>query len=541
MMQSTLGKIPRSVAICAAAAATMFGMAGTASAEQEKRVIVKYKAGAEERGKAAVIRARGKVKLDIRRLGALAAVVPAQAVQELKNDPGIDYVEDDVLRYLPGRDPEATAIEGYDGATADAANPASGKSYFSGQQVPYGITLVQADQMPNGASKAGNRKLCIIDSGYDLQHEDLNNNGTVSGEYDTGTGWWYTDENSHGTHVAGTVAALNNRGVGVVGVIPARQMRLHIVKVFDADGWAYSSELADAAYRCADAGSNVISMSLSGPLPSATEQAAFDDLAAKGILSVAAASNAGTPALRYPAAYDSVVSVGALDAGKQWATFSNFNHQVELSGPGVDVLSTVPMGTGSESLLSVGGVDYQANGMQGSPKGTATAPLADFGLGTAVDPAMAGKVCLISRGAITFAAKVQNCEASGGVGAVIYNNAPGNFSGTLGGAVTGIPSMSVSQADGMSLTGQLGQAATLTVRATNYAYFSGTSMATPHVSAVAALVWSYFPMCNAEQIRNTLAKSAEDLGDPGRDHKFGYGLVQARAAYDRLQRFGCNN
>jgi len=64
-------------------------------------------------------------------------------------------------------------------------------------------------------------------------------------------------------------------------------------------------------------------------------------------------------------------------------------------------------------------------------------------------------------------------------------------------------------------------------------------MATPHVSAVAALVWSYFPSCTGEQIRQSLNKSAKDLGDAGRDVKFGYGLVQAKAAYDRINSLGC--
>ena len=61
------------------------------------------------------------------------------------------------------------------------------------------------------------------------------------------------------------------------------------------------------------------------------------------------------------------------------------------------------------------------------------------------------------------------------------------------------------------------------------------------VSAVAALVWSYFPRCTAAQIRSTLTKSAEDLGAPGRDTKFGYGLVRSRAAFDRISTLGCNN
>ena len=66
-------------------------------------------------------------------------------------------------------------------------------------------------------------------------------------------------------------------------------------------------------------------------------------------------------------------------------------------------------------------------------------------------------------------------------------------------------------------------------------------MATPHVSAVAALVWSYYPTCTGAQIRSSLTKSAMDLGTVGRDTKFGFGLVQAKAANDRIASLGCGN
>jgi subtilisin family serine protease len=234
------------------------------------------------------------------------------------------------------------------------------------------------------------------------------------------------------------------------------------------------------------------------------------------------------------------MSVAALDENKAWASFSQRNKDVEIAAPGVLVLSTVPMGTGAAGALTVGSTAYAPLGMDGSPAATATAPLADFGLGDAVNTSVAGKVCLIQRGSITFSEKVTNCQNSGGVAAVIYNNVAGNFGGGLD-VVTTIPSVSVTDADGVALKAQLGQTSTVTVTPSNYAYFDGTSMATPHVSAVAALVWSYFPSCTGEQIRQSLNKSAKDLGTAGRDVKFGFGLVQAKAAYDRIVSVGCGN
>ena len=89
------------------------------------------------------------------------------------------------------------------------------------------------------------------------------------------------------------------------------------------------------------------------------------------------------------------------------------------------------------------------------------------------------------------------------------------------------------------MKGQLGQTATVAVTASNYAFFDGTSMATPHVSAVAALVWAIHPQCTAAQLRSSLNLSAQDLGAAGRDNKFGFGLVQAKAAVDRISTRGC--
>jgi subtilisin family serine protease len=66
-------------------------------------------------------------------------------------------------------------------------------------------------------------------------------------------------------------------------------------------------------------------------------------------------------------------------------------------------------------------------------------------------------------------------------------------------------------------------------------------MATPHASAVAAVVWSLHTGCSAEQIRASLSKSAMDLGTAGRDFEYGHGLVQARAAHDRISALGCGN
>jgi len=521
MMQSKTGMSSIAVAVKMLVATVAVGVLGSASAASDNtRVIVAFKPGSAANMKSAVKAAKGNVKHEIFGMNAMAIEVPTAALKGLQNNPNVEYVEEDVIR-------KPFAL------TSPSAAP-----YLTGQLVPYGIKMVQADQLSD--ANTANRKVCIIDSGYDRAHEDLSAN-SVAGEFDAGTGNWYTDENSHGTHVAGTIAAINNSGTGVVGVNPNKLLKLHIVKVFGADGWAYSSTLATAANKCGAAGANVISMSLGGGRANKTEQRAFDALQAKGVLNIAAAGNDGNTVISYPAGYASVMMVGAVDENKAWASFSQYNAKMEIAAPGVSVLSTVPTNSGSEPALTVGTTVYAPGAMDGSPIKSATAPLADFGIGDKTMTTVAGKVCLIARGTVDFAVKVSNCQASGGVGAVVYNNVAGAFGGTLGTTVTTIPSVTATDTDGAAMKAQLGQSATVAVKPTSYAYFDGTSMATPHVSAVAALVWSYFPTCTGAQIRSSLTKSALDLGPAGRDTKFGFGLVQALAAKNRIGSLGCGN
>ena len=342
--------------------------------------------------------------------------------------------------------------------------------------------------------------------------------------------------------MAGTVAAANN-SYGVVGVTPGTAS-LYIVKIFGDDGlWvskAHASDLIEAAYLCADNGANIISMSLSGGNPSGKEEQAFQSLYDAGILSVAAASNDGVADYMYPASYDSVVSVAAIDVNGVVADFSNFNDQVELAAPGVGVLSTLPFI--AEGYVLVDNVKYTALAMEFAALGTANGALVDGGFCLAADPASdwTGKVVLCSRGDVSFLEKVTKVMENGGVAAVVYNNAPGIFSGTLGEEVDGvIVAVSISQEDGQYLVGnKLGAlaevGATVTAPASGYEAWDGTSMATPHVSGVAALIWSANPAWTNVQIREALKASAKDLGDPGYDVYYGYGLVQAYDAWKLL-------
>ncbi len=259
----------------------------------------------------------GKVKQQLKSISAIAAELSPAQLKQLKNNPEVQRIEDDPPRY------------------AQAAS------------VPYGIAMVQADLVSD--SVAGNQKVCVIDTGYDINHEDLMSGANVTGEVSntlTATvnlGDWSTDTYGHGTHVAGTIASLNNN-VGAQGVAPNGAIKLHIVKVIHkANYWEYwGSDVIAAVEACQTAGATVINMSLAGSKSSAAEQAAIDAAYNSGTLLVGAAGNRGNSAYYYPAAYDSVISVGAVDqAGDAWA-YTQTNDQIELVAPGVGVESTLP-------------------------------------------------------------------------------------------------------------------------------------------------------------------------------------------------------
>ncbi len=528
MKQST-----RLMAALALMTAMLFSALGfssglAAGSNAQTRILVEFHPGSKGAVESALRGAGAQFHYTFDRFNTFAVTVPEAALNGLRNNPNIVSIEEDVIRYPIAALP----------STAPA--PAADTIDANGQTVPYGVDMVQArnvwdtdrDGLVDAGAPVGNTlTVCIIDSGLYVGHEDFQGVNVVGGYTDI-VGGWDTDGLGHGTHVAGTITAVNN-SLGVVGVLPGTA-NLYIVRVFGDDGaWAYSSTLVDAADHCVSAGAKIISMSLGGSRSSRLEERAFDSYYAQGVLSIAAAGNDGTTDYSYPASYASVVSVAAIDATKTVAAFSQKNDQVELAAPGVAVLSTLPYL--DINSLTVDGVEYAANHIEYAARGTANGALVDGGLCTTTGN-WTGAIVLCERGDISFYDKVMNVQNSGGVAAIIYNNEPGNFFGTLGdGNTSTIIAISLSQEDGQFLVAnKLGFSATVSSEfiqpASGYAAWDGTSMATPHVSAVAALVWSAAPTATNQEIRDALAASAYDLGAAGRDDSYGFGLVQAADA-----------
>lgn len=496
---------------------------------EDGRYIVKFNAGRAQAGLGALHAASARVVLSLEPQNAVAALVPEAAVAHLARNPNIEYIEVDPIRI-----PMATW---------------SDRTLASGETLPYGIQMVQGDLVASTNEAA--KKACIIDSGYSQQHVDLRDDtddSITQNATDGGSGAWDQDSCGHGTHVAGTVMATAGNSTGVIGVIPG--VRLHIVKVFgDNDlagancSWTYSSTLVNALNKCEAAGSNITSMSLGGGAKSRTEEVAFNDTYKRGMLHVAAAGNAGNRSTSYPAGYSSVISVAAVDSTETVASFSQQNRDVEIAAPGVGVLSTVPwldentLTFPDNTSVSGGHVQFSAR-----TEGT-TGALVDGGLCDSVG-SWSGKVVLCQRGTVSFNDKVQNVQSGGGVAAVIYNNVTsdstcGDFAGTLGdGNSSTIPAITGSCADGTYALGYVGQNGTVESRVaipgSGHEAWNGTSMATPHVSAVAALIWSCHPTATNQKIRDTMNATAKDKGAAGRDNAYGYGIVQAKAAVDSL-------
>ena len=490
-----------------------------AGAGSMDRFLIDYAPGDGPAIRDAVVAAGGQVHYQFDSIDALAASLPAAAVSGLSLHPKVLTMEVDPLRYL-------------------AAAKAPSDSVTDSQVEPYGVERVQAPLVWAEGYEGEGVTVCVIDTGLYVAHEDIDDDYVAGGHSQDPLSAWDQDGDGHGTHVSGTISAADN-GIGVIGVSPGKAS-LFMVKIFGEDGlWTYASDLVAAAFTCRDHGADIISMSLSGSSGPNAERRAFDSLYNEyGIISVAAASNDGTRQRVFPASYDSVISVAATDRENLVADFSNQNQWVELAAPGVDVLSTVSFV--SDSWLDVGDQRFAGEPMTFSPYETVTGLLADGALCLPGDEPgdWTGQVVLCERGEVTFAEKAQLVKAGGGEAAVVYNNEEGMLYGTLGEEGDWITVIGISQADGLAALGYLDQ--TVTARSappipgSGYEAWGGTSMATPHVAGVAALLWSANPEWTNAQIREAMAATALDLGEPGRDIAYGYGLVQARDALQYL-------
>lgn len=230
----------------------------------------------------------------------------------------------------------------------------------------WNMDLVHADEAHATATGAG-VVVAVVDSGVTPSHPDLQGRlrqgiDFVQNDSDP------TDENGHGTHVSGILAADSGNGIGVEGVAPGATILP--VRVLDADGAGDSATVAKGIDWAVDQGAQVINLSLGADVPVLGDDPAFDasiDRALDhGVIVVAAAGNSGLPACDQPSGQGRLLCVGAVDKRRNRSFFSNFGVGLGLVAPGGSGVMPGP----NEDVLSTwkdGGYAEEAGTSQAAP------------------------------------------------------------------------------------------------------------------------------------------------------------------------------
>lgn len=496
------------------------------------------------------------------------AVVEADAsnIEDIKENADVAYVEKEFFIPSPPAVPQQ-----------DSRIFQSGKR-GSTAELTWGLKAINAPQAWKAVRKgiAGfGAKVVVLDTGIDRDHVDLKGrffagkNFVQKGQLDeqpgnnslglfatlagaslgdafvsNDTSYDFYDQLGHGTHVAGTILAELN-GQGVVGVAPRAQVLAG--KVCGRFGCS-SISIIEGVQWAIQQKADVINMSLGGPMSSRAQNEALAAAEAAGVVNVAASGNGGNAKVSFPAAYDSVLAVGAVDPNIRRATFSQYGPELDVVAPGTEVLSSVPVGSGrdSEVLIGTGKTKVNSSSFIGSAElfDPITAPLKNAGLGLPEDfkGGYQGTIALIERGQISFADKVKNAINAGASGILIYNNAPGLISGALtqDGSSLPVAVAMVEQDVGREIATKLANAqkveASIRTIKTDYAVMQGTSMATPHAAGVAALVRAVNPRLTPAEVRDIMKSTATPINPSGSDasaessNEYGQGIINAEAA-----------
>ena len=413
------------------------------------------------------------------------------------------------------------------------------------QPRPYGIDMVRAPQAWRVGNKGQGAKVLVLDTGVDRDHPAIEKNFVEGNDFirDDNSPYPYFDLVGHGTHVAATVLASEAAG-GFTGVAP--EASLYAGRVC-ADEGCSSIALVEGIEWGISQKVDVINMSLGGENTTQGERNAISKADVAGVVVVAATGNNGKGKVSFPAALPTVVAVGAVGENGKRGDFSQYGPETDIVAPGVEVVSAVPQGTGVVSDLQIRirgvqetvksmpfiGSKVQELGVSSEGVYAGMGWLADF------TPNMRGKIVLLDRGEISFAVKIKNALASEVTGVVVLNNEPGMFSAAVNesGDEISIPAILILQQDGERLKAALKSGKTvgvdLTTVRSDFLSYSGTSMATPHVAGVVALIRAANKTLTTEQVRTILRESATPAG-PAKE--YGAGLVNAEKAVTQAQR-----
>jgi len=269
-------------------------------------------------------------------------------IDEYKNDPNVEYAEPNYICLL-------------DNTPNDPLFNKQWHLHNTGQTGGVDDADIDAPEAWDIETGSKDIVIAIIDSGIDYNHPDLSENiwenvdevadngidDDDNGYIDDAHGWDFIrnnnkpfDEFGHGTHCAGIAGAIGNNNIGISGV--CWNCSLMPVKVFGKYGSATLGGILKGLYYAAENGADIFSMSWSMGGDTELIDLALEYAYSKGIVLVASAGNSNSKFPYMPAAFDYVISVGAIDKNNAKADFSNYGSWVDVSAPGVDVFSTMP-------------------------------------------------------------------------------------------------------------------------------------------------------------------------------------------------------
>jgi len=249
-----------------------------------------------------------------------AAYLPPQAERALKGKYEIKRIDEDLI---------INALDEISIAKPQPPQPP--------EKITWGIIRIYAE-LAWEKTIGSTIKVAVLDTGIDLDHPDLQDNikGNVNLIKPNKSG---DDDKGHGSHVAGVVAAVDNN-IGVIGVGP--DISLYAVKVLNKKGRGWLSDLIDALDWCINNKMQVINMSFGSLKDNESFHEAIIEADEAGITQVASAGNNGEygGAIEYPAKYPETIAVSAVDQFDNFASFSSFGPEIDLTAPGVDIKST---------------------------------------------------------------------------------------------------------------------------------------------------------------------------------------------------------
>lgn len=334
------GKIVASVVTMSLLLNVGLAYAGDNQAGTEQEVIVVYK---NEEGKDKVYDQSVEVNHEFDTIPAISATVTNADLYQLVKDPNIAYVERNVPVYVTG-DFKTTAV------------PAD--------QNQWNFQAVQPTKMWDEGYTGAGVKVAVIDTGI-FAHSELSIAGGISTvDYTTS----YSDDNGHGTHVAGIIAAKNN-GTGITGVAP--DVQLYAVKAIKENREGNLQDVLEGLEWSIENDMDIINISLGMDTDSEVLHEMMDRAYNAGIVIVGSAGNSqkdadgnlistSTYTVNYPAKYDSVIAVAAVNNANVRGDFSSVGPEVEVAAPGVDVISTYVKSDGTGGYAKANGTSQAA-------------------------------------------------------------------------------------------------------------------------------------------------------------------------------------